>query len=90
MTAITETNRLNDLLKWEQDNYFSREKITVLSGQNLLGNEVVAKVKTSCPTTGTAGGSNTGDGTCTSVTAGNQVIEGTYTLTVHPHRRGEH
>ena len=81
MTVITETNRLNDLLKWEMENQFSREILTILSGQALLGNEVVAKIKTSCPATGTADAGNTGDGTCTGVTAGKQVIEGTYTLT---------
>jgi hypothetical protein len=42
---------------------------------------VIGKEKTSCPTTGTADGGNTGNGTCTGVTAGDQVKLGTYTLT---------
>lgn len=81
MSNMIETDRLNDVLKWEQDNLFSREKVTILSGQDLPVAAVVAKEKTSCPTTGTAGGSNVGNGTCTGVTAGAQVKLGTYTLT---------
>lgn len=81
MSVITEVNRLNDLLKWERENQFSREKITVLSGQVLLGNEVIAKAALVIPTTGTAGGANTGDGTCTSVSGGVKTQLGTYLAT---------
>ena len=35
MAVQTEQARLGDLLKWEQDNGYSREKITVVSGQSL-------------------------------------------------------
>lgn len=77
-----EQDRLNDVLKWEQHNLFSREKVTVLSGQDLPCGGVIGKVATgTCPTTGTADGGNTGDGTCGSVTASNEVKIGTYTLT---------
>ncbi len=80
MGHLKEPYRLNDLLKWEQENLFSREKVTVLSGEDLPMGAVYGKEKTSCPTSGTAG-SNTGDGTCTAVTAGGQVKRGTYILT---------
>jgi hypothetical protein len=81
MASLTEGNRLNDILKWEESNLFSREKVTVLSGQNLSLGAVVGKVTKSIPATGTAGGSNTGDGTCTDVTGGDKAEIGTYTLT---------
>ena len=35
MASMTEGNYLNDLLKWEQENRYSREIVTVLSGENL-------------------------------------------------------
>ncbi len=82
MTVLTEGYYLNELLKWEQEgNLYSRETVTILNGQDLPLGAVIGKVKTSCPTTGTAGGTNTGAGTCTGVTAGDQVKAGTYTLT---------
>lgn len=80
MNMKIENDRLNDILKWEQENYFSREKVIVLAGQDLPVGAVIGKVKTSCPATGTPGGSNVGNGTCTGVTAGSQVKLGTYTL----------
>lgn len=80
MATITEGAYLGDAVKWEQADNYSREKVTVLSGENLAILEVVGKVTKSTPTTGTAG-TNTGNGTCTSVTAGKQAKLGTYTLT---------
>jgi hypothetical protein len=80
MAVKTEANRLHDLLKWEQDNRYSREKVTVLSGENLTLGAVLGAVKSSTPTTGTADAGNTGNGTCTGVTAGAEVQIGTYTL----------
>lgn len=78
---LVENDRLNDVLKWEQENLYSREKVTILSGQDIPVGGVIGKVKTSCPATGTADGGNTGNGTCTGVSAGDQVKLGTYTLT---------
>jgi len=42
--AITEQNRLNDILKWEQEKRYSRDEVTVASGQNLALGTVVGKV----------------------------------------------
>lgn len=55
--------------------------ITLLSGQNLARGAVLGKQSTATvPTTGTAGGSNTGNGTMGSVAAGGtDLIAGTYT-----------
>ena len=81
MAKLIEKDRLNDVLKWEMENLFSREKVTIASGEDLPCGAVIGKIKTSCPTTGTKDDGNTGDGTCTGVTAGDQVKLGTYTLT---------
>lgn len=81
MSEQTEANRLNDILKFELSNNHSREVVTVLSGQDLVVGAVLGKIKLeTCPTTGTAGGGNTGAGTCTTVTAGAKAKLGTYTL----------
>jgi hypothetical protein len=79
-TVLIEGNYLNDLLKWEMENYHSREQVTVLAGQDLVMGSVIGKIKTgSVPTTGTAG-TNTGTGTCVSVTGGAKTKVGVYTL----------
>lgn len=81
MSKLIEKYRLNDVLKWEMENLFSREKNTIKSGEDLPCGAVVGMIKTSCPATGTADGGNTGNGICASVTAGARVQLGTYTLT---------
>ncbi len=79
-TVITEGTYLNDLLKFEMDNYHSREQVTVLAGQDLLMGSVIGKIKVGAvPTTGTAG-ANIGAVTCTGVTGGNKTKVGVYTL----------
>lgn len=82
MASQTEANRLCDILKGEVESppMFSREAVTVLSGQDLSVGAVVGKITKSTPTTGTAG-TNTGNGTCTAVTGGDDTQIGTYTIT---------
>ena len=81
MNKLSQPKNLQDILKWEMDDLFSREKVTVLSGQNLSMGAVVGKItKGVCPITGTAGDGNTGGGACTGVTAGVKAKVGTYTL----------
>ena len=72
MAVLTESNRLNDILKAEQESppLFSREKVTVEDGEDLALGAVVGKKKLTIPATGTAVGGNTGAGTCTDVTGG--------------------
>ena len=81
----TDTSQANDIqrtLKWESDVLHSREEVTVLAAQNLSVAAVLGKITAgTVPTTGTAGGGNTGNGTCTVVTGGVNVQVGTYTLT---------
>jgi hypothetical protein len=47
MAVKTETNTLGDGIKWEGSNDYSRQKVTVLSGQSLSLLEVVGKVTAS-------------------------------------------
>ena len=77
----TEGNYLDDGIRQELDGDMSREAITILSGEDLEILAVVGKITKSIPTTGTAGGANTGDGTCTGVTGGEDTQIGAYTLT---------
>jgi len=82
-TVLTEKNRLGDILKFESGEVkrFSREDVTVLSGQDLAIGSVLGKVtKGTCPTTGTADAGNTGGGSCGSVTAGALAQIGIYTV----------
>jgi len=81
MPSLIEPNRLNDVLKWEQENRYSREVVTVKSGESLSVLEVIGKITNSTPVSGTNDDGNTGDGDMTDVTAGDQVQLGTYTAT---------
>jgi hypothetical protein len=56
------------------------EEVLVPSGNNLTRGTVVGRQRVSVPTTGTADGGNTGNGTCTVVTGGPQTKKGTYTV----------
>lgn len=79
MGSLAEGNRLNDILKWEAENLYSREMIIVLSGQNLSLGAVIGKATKSVPTTGTLEtGSN---GECTGVSGGAKTQFGTYKAT---------
>ncbi len=44
MPALTEANNLGDLLKYEAPNLYSRDRVTVASGQNLPLGTVVGSV----------------------------------------------
>jgi len=73
---------LDQIIKNEAGNFFSREDVSVLAGQDLSLGQVLGKITAgSVPTTGTAGAGNSGDGTMTGVTGGRAVKAGTYTMT---------
>lgn len=81
-TDTTQGYTIQNTLKWEADVLHSREQITVLAGQELSIASILGKITAgTVPTTGTAGGGNTGNGTMTSVTGGKNVKVGTYTIT---------
>lgn len=81
MSTQTEAKRLNDILKYEQGNNFSREAVILATGQNLAVGAVLGKkTKAACPTTGSIVSGATGAGTMTSVTAGAKAKVGIYTV----------
>ena len=47
MPTLTQPNNLGDGILWEQDSDYSREKVTVISGQNLAVLTVVGKITAS-------------------------------------------
>jgi hypothetical protein len=80
MSSQDQGNTIQDILKWEQDNYHSREAVTVLSGQNLSLGAVIGKITKSIPAAGTPADGNTGGGTVTGVTGGTKTRIGEYAL----------
>jgi hypothetical protein len=60
MPVINEPNRLGDWLKYEEDNLYSRDQVTVVSGQNLKTGTVVGKIAASGKVTQLAPGANDG------------------------------
>lgn len=83
MALQTEGKRLYDGLLGEVESpaRFSREQVTILSGQNIGVLSVLGKITKSIPANGTADAGNTGDGTLTGVAGGDDTQVGTYTLT---------
>lgn len=80
MATLTEENRLHDILVLETFREYSREKVTIPTGQNLALATVIGKITKSTPAGGTADGGNTGAGTCSDVTAGVKAQLGTYAI----------
>lgn len=81
MSVISELNNLSDVLKWEQEKRYSREALTIAAAEVLALGEVIGRKLVAVPTTGTADGGNTGNGTMTAVAAGSQTMVGSYALT---------
>ena len=44
MPAMTQPTTLQSVLKWEQENRYSREKITIASGQSVILGQVLSKL----------------------------------------------
>jgi hypothetical protein len=59
----TESNRLGDFLLWEQEYNFSRERATLITGQNLKAGTVLGLIGSG--TMGTVTFAGTGNGVCT-------------------------
>lgn len=47
MATYTESNKVSDIVRWEQDKAYSREEVTIASGQNLAIGTVLGKVTSS-------------------------------------------
>lgn len=80
MSSKTEPTTLSDYLKHEAANNFSRDEVTVLSGQVLAAGAVIGKVTVGAVTAAAAAG-NTGDGTIGSLSAGTGAKPGVYKAT---------
>lgn len=84
MSSQNQGNTLQDILKWEEDNRYSREIVTVASGQDLSLGAVIGKITkalTNSPSTeGIVEDSNAGTGTVTAVTLGRKAKQGTYRI----------
>lgn len=80
MSNLTENTVIDDIVKFEKEpNKGSRNKETLLSGEDCLLGEVLGKVLYTVPTTGTLGSGT--NGTCTAVTGGSKTQKGTYKAT---------
>jgi hypothetical protein len=60
MPVRTESNYLGDWLKFEEDNLYSRDEVTVISGQNLATGTVVGIITASGKATQLAPGATDG------------------------------
>jgi len=84
MAVLTESKRLGDWLKWEQENQYSRDIVTVLAGsgaERVLTTGMVLGRITKGAATGAAVAGNTGDGTITAApTVGQAAKPGVYRL----------
>lgn len=80
MSVKTEPKRLDDVLLSESEMArYSREKVTVASGQSLTVGAVIGETVTAGATAaGAAGGGNTGDGTISGVSAAAGAQQGAY------------
>lgn len=83
MAVLSEKQYAGDWLKFEQDNLYSREAITILSGSGaaraLTSGMVLGKVKVGAATAAAVGG-NTGNGTIGAVTVAAGAKVGVYRL----------
>lgn len=81
---LTEGNCLSDLLKWEADDRYSREKVTIKAGsgavRSLVLGEVIGKALFAAPSAAADEG-NTGDGAVGTVSLGSKAHLGDYLIT---------
>jgi len=71
MPVQNESNYLGDWLKFEEDNLYSRDEVTVASGQNLATGTVVGIITTSGKVTQLAPGASDGSESAAGVLVGN-------------------
>ena len=67
MPVQTESNSLGDWLKYEEDNLYSRDEVTVASGQNLATGTVIGVITTSGKVTQLAPAASDGSETAAGV-----------------------
>ena len=81
MVTLTEDYRAGAAIVSEGNGLISRDRVTVLSGQNLKANAVLGRVYLGAGSA-VAGGGNTGDGAMGAITVGADAQAGDYILTV--------
>lgn len=81
MAEKVETTHAGEFIVSEAPGSLSREKVTVLSGENLVAAAVVGKV-TKGTASATADAGNTGDGTMGAITVGTDSKPGVYRLRI--------
>jgi hypothetical protein len=81
MALLTEGQHAGEFIVSEANGSRSREKVTVLSGQNLKAGHVVGKV-TKGSATAQADAANTGNGAMGAITVGQDSKPGAYKLTI--------
>lgn len=78
----TMNNTIGQFLKYEADQRYSRENVTVVSGQNLAAGSVVGKVTVGTTATAAATAGNTGTGAMGEVTVSAGAMAGDYRLAI--------
>lgn len=79
MAVTSESTRLHDILVYEEDDRRSREKVTILSGEDVVLGEVLGEIKRALGSE-SAGAGNTGNGTLSAITLGKKAKIGDYAL----------
>ncbi|MCS6954604.1 MAG: head decoration protein [Bryobacteraceae bacterium] len=67
MPVQSESNHLGDWLKFEEDNLYSRDEVTVISGENLATGTVIGVITSSGKVTQLAPGASDGSETAAGV-----------------------
>ncbi len=81
-TLYSENLQVSDWLKWEEDQRFSREAITVLSGQNLKSGTILGKTLVGATAAAAAFAGNTGTGAMGAITVTGDAKRGLYKLVI--------
>lgn len=80
MPVLSEGQYQSDVILFEGDNRYSRDMVTILSGQNLKKGSVLGRRTTT--TAVAAAGTNTGNGTMGAVAVNVNAIPGVYTVRI--------
>lgn len=81
-TVFTENNRVSDWLKWEEDQRYSREAITLLSGQNLKSGAILGRQLIGATASAAAFAGNSGNGAMGAITVTGDARRGVYKLVI--------
>lgn len=80
VTPISENFHAAGFMVSEANGHLSREKVTLILGQNLLAGTVLGKITTGTTAAAVALGTNTGNGTFGAITVAAPALPGIYTV----------